>query len=135
MTNAVALDASPLNVVRAMRGEIVAARIAHPDVLHLEVEDAAGGLWRLATQDAEWRPADPVLLLGRTVVDARIDEESGGLHCDLSDGSALDVRPARGEAGDDPPSWELITPAGVALEFGPGVRWQIGSAEVRPIGR
>jgi hypothetical protein len=40
----------------------------------------------------------------------------------------LDVKPAAQEANDDPPNWELITPGGVVLEFGPGVRWQISSA-------
>jgi hypothetical protein len=38
------------------------------------------------------------------------------------------VKPAAQEASDDPPNWELITPGGVLLEFGPGVRWQISSA-------
>lgn len=133
MANVVALDASPLNVLRSMRGEIVAARTAYPQVLHVEVEDLAGGLWRLTTQDAEWSPADPTRLLGHTIVDAMIDEGTGELRCSLSDGSALAVRPGRREAADDPPSWELITPGGVALEFGPGVRWQIGSADDRPV--
>jgi hypothetical protein len=40
----------------------------------------------------------------------------------------LDVKPAAQEANDDPPNWELITPGGVVLEFGSGVRWQISSA-------
>jgi hypothetical protein len=46
----------------------------------------------------------------------------------LSDGSVLDIKPAAAEANDDPPYWELISPAGVVLEFGPGVRWQISGA-------
>jgi hypothetical protein len=29
-----------------------------------------------------------------------------------------------------PPYWELISPDGLVLEFGPGVRWQISSADV-----
>jgi hypothetical protein len=41
----------------------------------------------------------------------------------------LAIKPASGEAEDDPPYWELISPAGVVLEFGPGVRWQISSAD------
>lgn len=48
----------------------------------------------------------------------------------LSDGSMLDVRPAAVEAEDDPPSWELVSPTGIALQFGPGLRWQIGGADV-----
>jgi hypothetical protein len=135
MATAVALDASPLNVLRSMRGKIVDAQIAYPEVLHVEVKDSAGELWRLATQDAEWSPSDPAELVGRSVDDADIDRETGELRCKLSDGSLLDVRPAAREAEDDPPNWELITPDGLVLEFGPGVRWQIGSADSRPSSR
>lgn len=129
------LDASPINVLRSMRGPIVDARIAYPDVLHIEIKDSAGELWRLATQDAEWSPGDPAALVGRSIDDADIDGETGELRCKLSDGSLLDVKPAAREAEDDPPNWELITPGGVVLEFGPGLRWQIGSADSRPASR
>jgi len=135
MATAVGLDASPLNVLRSMRGRIVDARVAYPEVLHVEVKDSAGELWRLATQDAEWSPSDPAELVGRLVDDADIDGETGELRCKLSDGSLLDVKPAAREAEDDPPNWELITPDGLVLEFGPGVRWQIGSADSRPSAR
>lgn len=131
MATAVALDASPLNALRSMRGAIVDARIVYPEVLHVEIKDSAGKLWHLATQDAEWSPSDPAELVGRLVDDADIDAETGELRCKLSDGSLLDVKPAPREAEDDPPNWELITPGGVVLEFGPGVRWQIGSADSR----
>jgi hypothetical protein len=129
MATVVALDASPVNVLRSMRGTIVDARVGHPDVLHVEIRDTRGDLWRLATQDAEWAPADPGRLIGRSVEDADIDEETGELRCRLSDGSMFDVKPAAIEAKDDPPNWELISPGGVALEFGPGVRWQISRAD------
>jgi len=62
-----------------MRGSIIAARIAYPDVLHVEVRDSQGALWRLATQGAEWSPSDPAQLVGRSIEEASIDEllESG----------------------------------------------------------
>lgn len=129
MATVVDLDASPLNVLRSMRGAIVDARIAYPDVLHLEIRDARGDLWRLATQDAEWSPSDPARLIGRSVEDVDIDDETGELRCRLSDGSLLDVKPSNHATKDDPPNWELISPGGVALEFGPGVRWQISGAD------
>lgn len=135
MATVVALDASPTTVLRSMRGSIIDARIAYPDVLHVEVRDLHGELWRLATQDAEWSPADPTRLVGRSIDDASIDEESGELRCKLSDGSLLDIKPAAAEADDDPPYWELISPAGVVLEFGPGVRWQISSAHAPTVSR
>jgi len=129
MATVVALDSSPANVLRSMRGVIVDARLGYPDVLHVEIKDSAGERWRLATQDADWTPADPSELVGQSIEDAHIDEESGELRCQLSNGSLLDVKPAHKEADDDPPNWELITPGGVLLEFGPGVRWQISSAD------
>ncbi len=119
----------PRAIVRSMRGSIVNARIAYPEVLHVEIKDSAGELWHLATQDAEWSPSDPAGLVGRTVDDADIDAETGELRCKLSDGLLLAVKPAAREAEDDPPNWELTTPGGVVREFGPGVRWQIGSAD------
>ena len=126
-----AFTLTPSAIIRCMRGSIVDARIAYPEVLHVEIKDSDGELWQLATQDAEWSPSDPAELVGRSVTDADIDAETGELRCKLSDGSVLDVKPAEREAEDDPPIWELITPGGVALEFGPGVRWQIGSADSR----
>lgn len=131
MASVIALDASPMNVLRSMRGTVVDARLAYPDVLHVEIRDSQGGLWRLATQDADWSPSDPAKLVGRAIEDADIDEETGELRCKLSDGSLLDVKPAAREADDDPPNWELNTPGGVVLEFGPGVRWQISSADAQ----
>lgn len=128
MATVVALDASPENVLRAMRGSIVDARRAYPDVLHIEIRDPAGNLWRLATQDAEWSPSDPAELLGRVVEDATIDK-TGELRCKLSGDSLLEIKPGVRESNEDPPYWELITPGGVVLEFGPGVRWQISGAE------
>jgi hypothetical protein len=130
MATVVALDASPTTVLRAMRGAIVDARVAYPDVLHVEVRDPDGALWRLATQDAEWSPADPAHVVGRSIEDATIDERSGELRCRLSDGALLDIRPGAAASDDNPPYWELISPAGVVLEFGPGVRWQISGADV-----
>jgi hypothetical protein len=50
-----------------MRGRVTDARMAYPDVLHVEVRDAAGGMWRLATQDAEFLPNDPTELAGSSV--------------------------------------------------------------------
>lgn len=129
MASVVALDASPNNVLRAMRGEIVAARIAYPEVLHVEIRDVHGDLWRFATQDAEWSPSDPAELIGHSIEDVEIEESSGELRYRLSGGVLFDVRPTTREADDDPPNWELISPTGTVLEFGPGVRWQISGAD------
>ena len=141
MAAVVALDASPATVLRSMRGRIVDARVAYPHVLHVEVRDPHGDLWRLASQDAGWSPPDPAQLTGQAIVDANIDDESGELRCRLSGGTILSIKPtatapsAATEADRDPPYWELISPSGVVLEFGPGVRWQISGADALPASR
>lgn len=42
MATVVALDSSPANVLRSMRGAIVDARLGYPGILHVEIEDSAG---------------------------------------------------------------------------------------------
>jgi hypothetical protein len=129
MATAVVLNASPESILRSMRGSIVDARIAYPQVLHVEIRDSEGEIWRLATQDAEWSPTDPSELVGHSIEEAAIDDGTGELRCKLSDGLSLDVRPSVREASGDPPNWELITPNGLVLEFGPGMRWQISNGD------
>lgn len=131
MATSVALDTSPSTILRSLRGRIVDARIAYPEVLHVEVRDEAGELWRFATQDADFEPADPARLVGQTLEEAKVDPITVELRCRLSDGSQLVVVPGPAAAADDPPNWELISPDHLTLEFGPGLRWQIGSAEAR----
>jgi hypothetical protein len=98
-----------------MRGVIVGADVAHPGVLHVEIRDGHGGLWRLATQDAEWSPPAHEQLVGQTVDRAQVDVMSGGLRCDLSGGTPLTLVPcARENSGElpgrkpgiDSPLWE-----------------------------
>lgn len=132
MASVVAFDASPATVLRALRGVIASARTGYPDVLHVEIRDPAGSVWQLATQDARVLPSHPDGLVGKAVEGAAIDSVSGELRLRLSDGDTLTVSPAPREGTDDPPNWELITPDGLALEFGPGLRWQISSADASP---
>jgi hypothetical protein len=131
MTTKVALDTSPTTILQSLRGRIVDARIAYPEVLHVELTDEDGGLWRFATQDSTFEPCDPSGLIGFTVEEARLDPITTELRWRLSDGSLLIVVPASEESRDDPPSWELITPDHFTLEFGPGLRWQIAPSDGR----
>src|SRR4029077_9746167 len=59
MTTKVALDTSPTTILQSLRGRILDARIAYPEVLHVELTDEDGGLWRFATQDSTFEPSDP----------------------------------------------------------------------------
>lgn len=122
-------DSPPAGLLRGLRGEIVDARIAYPDVLHLEARDDLGGIWRLATQDADWHPEDPARLVGRAIVDTRADRSTGELRCLLSDGLCLVVTPTPEEPSEEPlPTWELIAPNGAFLEMRRG-RWEIRDAD------
>jgi hypothetical protein len=118
----------PTTVLRSMRGSIVDARIAYPDVLHVEVRDTNGELWRLTTQDADWSPSDPTQLAGRSIVDAEIEETSGELRCKLSDGSALGCQGRRTRGRRRSAHWELIGPAASWSSSGRD-SWQISSAD------
>lgn len=128
MATVVALDASPKNVLRSLRGSISDARLAYPDVLHIEVHDSDENLWRFSTLDAEWSPSDPEQLIGRSIEGAIIDEKTGDLRLEFSDGSFFDVKPASSESDDDPPNWKLLTPDQLVLEFGPAGRWHVNRA-------
>ena len=128
MATVAAEQASLSSLLGALRGEIVDARLGYPSVLHIEIRDLDGDRWSLVTQDAEWSPVDPADLVGRVIEKAEIDAE-GELRCRLSGGVVLLITPADRASDDDPPNWELITPGGVALEFGPGDRWQISGAD------
>jgi hypothetical protein len=135
MTIVVAEKASLESLLRSLRGEIVDARPAYPEILHVEIRDSDGDLWRLATQDADWSPVEHSVLVGQTIERSEIDEKTGELRCHLASGAVFAVQPAEQEAPDDPCNWELITPGGVALEYGPGSRWQISDANAPAVGR
>lgn len=129
MATVVAQEASLSSLLGSMRGEIVDARLGYPDVLHVDIRDRDGDLWRFVTQDADWSPNDPADLVGQEMEKVDVGD-NGELRCQLSGGSFLVVTPSERAADEDPPHWELITPGGVMLEFGPGARWQISSADV-----
>lgn len=131
MTTLIPQEASLASVLNSMRGTIVDARLGHPEVLHVEIRDPDGDIWCLVTQDADWSPRDPTDLTGRKIEDVEVGDH-GDLRCVLSGDLVFAVTPSLSESQDDPPYWELITPGGVALEFGPGVRWQISSADAQP---
>jgi hypothetical protein len=102
--------------------------VAHRDVLHVEVRDESGGTWRLASQDADWAPTEPATLVGQRVQRATLDPGRGELRLDLSGSEAVRIAESRDQSGELP-TWELISPGGLALEFGPGLRWTVSQAQ------
>jgi hypothetical protein len=129
MTSVSVLNKAPTEIAIWMQGTIASAQIAHPDVLHVEFLDPTGDRWFLATQDAEWSPADPTKLVGRSIESTDLDPGSGTLQLGLSEGVKLVITPAARDSDDDPPNWELFSPNGGAIEFGPGLRMSLRSSE------
>jgi hypothetical protein len=122
-------DISPIELITRLRGQIFKADPAYPETIHFELRDADGGEWCLATQWADYVPSDPAEILGKIVDDAKLDERTGNLTFTFSDGSEFKVisRPQE-EPGDDLEHWDLFTPEGLVLAWGPDASWQLKRA-------
>ncbi len=118
-------DISPADLLARFRGPVLDARLTYPERVHFEVKDVHGGEWCLATWDADYLPSDPEVLHGKTVVSADLEDRSGTLSIGFSDGSAFRVIPDPYEPGDELEHWELFTPEGLVLHYGPGSRWRL----------
>ncbi len=119
------LITSPAGGLQSLRGEIIDARIAYPEVLHVELRDREDRVWCFATQDADWVPFEIDQLVGQEVREAVIDPDTSALRCRLSGGAVFEVLPAPQADPDDPPNWELIAPDSSTLVFGPGRTWRV----------
>ncbi len=121
-------DLSPADLVGRFRGTIFHAALGHPEVIHLRVKDVDGNEWWFSTFYAEYSPSDPDFFLGKTIIDTDL-EPSGKLTLSFSDGSEFKVVPGPlepGESVEDLETWHLYTPDGIALYYGPGLRWELG---------
>jgi hypothetical protein len=124
-------DTSPAEFLQRFRGRVVVSRPAYPEVLQLHIRDVDGGLWRFATFEANYFPTEPELFLGKTVVTTELDPASAKLTIGFSDHTSLLVVPfalAPDEIDVDYESWQLFTPSGLVLDYGPGEHWLLGSA-------
>ncbi len=122
-------DTSPAALVSRVRGPVKDARFTYPERVHLEVTDADGGVWLLATWDADCLPTDPVVLNGKTVLGADVGGKSGKLEFRFSDGTSFTVTPDDDEGDDEAIlNWELFTPDGLVLIYGPWGRWRLAKA-------
>ncbi|HZJ29732.1 MAG TPA: hypothetical protein VFD37_07075 [Solirubrobacterales bacterium] len=128
------IDISLQSLLDSMRGEIVEARIGHPEVLLIDIIDSVGGRWQLMTQDAEWEIGDPESLVGRRVLKVALDDRAWKLRLELAGEDALVITPGEHLSSSDPPNWEVITPEGSLVEFGPGAQWRIGDHAARTFG-
>jgi hypothetical protein len=122
-------DIAPAALLARLRGQVLEANRAYPETVQFKLRDADGGEWWLATQWADYYPSDPADILGKVVDDAKLDERTGDLTFTFSDGSEFKVvsRPQE-EPGDDLEHWDLFTPEGLVLVWGPDASWQLKRA-------
>ena len=109
-------------------GLVTKARVTYPERAALDVIDAEGGEWYLATWWAEFAPVDPEELGGKTVVSADLGEPPGKLTVGFSDGTTFTITPVADEEKDAIENWELFTPEGLVLSYGPKGRWSLAEA-------
>lgn len=128
MAQVVIPDTSPVDLLRSLRGQIVESAPGYPDVLDLTVKDLHGDEWGFATFDSEWSPSDPAIFLGKTITRADLDVPTGKLTIGFSDHSALTVVPTPNVEDDDLENWQIFTPDGFVLNYGPGRQWRLKRA-------
>jgi hypothetical protein len=121
-------DTSPASLLARVRGSVTEARLTYPERVHLEVMDIHGGRWLLATWEAEYSPTDPEEFSAKTVVSAVLDDRSRVLTIGFSDGTDFTVTPIPDDEDDAIENWELFTPDGLLLTYGPWGRWHLGKA-------
>ena len=121
-------DISPADLLARFRGPISDPRPTYPERLHFEVEDADGGEWTFATWDAEYSPSDPDALRGKTIVSVDLDKPSGDLTVGFSDGSTFRVVAIPYPPEDEVENWQLFTPEGLVLNYGPAGCWRLKRA-------
>jgi hypothetical protein len=126
MNQAVIPDTSPSELMAALRGEVVESVPGYPEVLHLTLRDKQGQTWGFSTFDSTWSPSDPDAFQGKTVRSADLDVASGKLTIGFSDDSTLTVVPTPGVEADDLENWQIFTPDGFVLDYGPGQKWCLG---------
>jgi hypothetical protein len=121
-------DTSPTDLLAALKGQVIESDPGYPEVLHLTVKDPNGDEWGFSTFDSEWSPSDPELFRGKTVTRADLDTITGKLTIGFSDRSTLTVVPIPDVEDDDLENWQIFTPDGFVLNYGPGHRWRLKRA-------
>ncbi len=127
--SAVSLDITPVHLLARFRGLVVGTRLPHSKRTYLEVIDAEGGKWRLVTWRTTYSSTDTGENKDKTVLSAAVDDRSGVLTINFSDESSCSLTPIPDESDDALENWEIFTPDGFILAYGPRGRWLWGRAD------
>ena len=127
--SALALDTTPVDLLARFRGVVVSTRLPHSKRPYLELTDAEGGTWRLVSWHAAHSASSPGDNEGKSVLGAAIDDLSGVLTVSFSDEGSFTLTPIPDESDDAIENWEIFTPEGLVLAYGPRGRWLLGRAD------
>ncbi|HEX3362273.1 MAG TPA: hypothetical protein VHS74_14860 [Solirubrobacterales bacterium] len=120
-------DTSPARLLARLRGAVTDAHLTYPERIQVDVTDPQGGAWSLISWWADYSPTDPDQLHGKTVVDVGLDA-TGKVTVAFSDRSNFTITPVPDEGDDAIENWELFTPEGLVLHYGPWGRWHLKNA-------
>jgi hypothetical protein len=127
--SATSLDTTPVHLLARFRGLVVNTRLPHSKRTYLEVKNDEGGTWRLVSWSTASSKSGAGNNDGKTVVGATVDDRSGVLTVGFSDASFFTLTPVLDDADDAVENWEIFTPEGLVLAFGPRGRWLLGRAD------
>lgn len=127
--NAVIPDISPTTVLARFHGQVTEGRLTHSKRIYLEIEDARGGRWRLISWEADYTATFPGFPGTKTVTAADFDLGSRTLTVSFSDHTSLTLAAIPDEADDAIEHWELFTPEGMVLAYGPWGTWRFGDKD------
>jgi hypothetical protein len=122
-------DTSPTDVLGCVRGTVTDSRVTSSRRIQLTVTDVAGGKWHLVSWEASYSASDAERLDGRSVVKTDLDAESGLLTVGFSNESYFTLTPTWRVDDESVEDWELSTPEGLVLTFGPKGQWQLGRSD------
>jgi hypothetical protein len=122
-------DTSPAELLSQLRGNVTDARVTSSGRLRLTVTDSISNRWHLLSWEASCSASDGEELEGRSIIGAELDAE-GLLAVRFLDGGYFTLTPNRDE-DQVLEDWELLTPRGMVLTFGPQSQWQLGWSDGR----
>jgi hypothetical protein len=125
--NTVTSDTSPARLLARVRGAVTDAHLTYPERIQVDVRDPDGGVWSLISWWADYSPSDPDQLHDKTVIDVDLDA-AGKVTVSFSDQSTFTITPVPDEEDDAIENWELFTPDGLVLHYGPYGRWHLNDA-------
>ena len=121
-------DISPARLLAQVKGPVRDAHLTYPERMQLDIADATGSQWSLISWEADYAPSDPEALRGKTVTCVDLDGHSEVLTVHFSDATCFTLTSIPDEEDDAIENWELFTPEGLVLTFGPRGRWQLSRA-------